>query len=124
MALAPPPPILPFGRAIGCVLGCILDLDVFLSSREDVPPPDDFIFHQLLVEKVGKLHPTNECSSNHVVIALIHQVHLALEIIDIVFEVFSELHLNHEEMIDVLLELSSRSILVIESLLHLFEALE
>ena len=37
------------------------------------------------------------------------------------FEALSELHLDHEEMIVVLLELPLKSVLVIEDLLHVFK---
>ena len=40
------------------------------------------------------------------------------------FEALSELHFDREEVIVVLLKLLSGSILVIESLLHLFETLK
>jgi len=42
--------ILPFRRAICCVSGSILDLDIFLSSREDVPHLGDFTL-QFFVEE-------------------------------------------------------------------------
>ena len=67
------------------------------------------------------LQPTDECSGSHIVIAVIHQGHLAFEITDVMFEVLSGLHLDRKEMIIVLLELLLGSILVIESLLHLFK---
>jgi len=49
---------------------------------------------------------------------------LALKIINIVFEPFSRLYLDHEEVIDVILQLSSGSKLVVERLLHLFKTPE
>jgi len=115
------PLVFPSGRAIDCVSGRILDVDVFLSPREDVPHFGDFMLHQVFVKIVGDLQPAGERNSNHIIIAVIHQGHLALEIIDIMFEVLSGLHLNRDEVIVVLLKLPSGSILVIESLLHLFE---
>jgi len=75
------PFILSFGRATGFVPSSILDLYVFLSSRQDISHLDDFILHQVFV-RVGDLQPTDECSGNHVVIAAIHQGHLALKITD------------------------------------------
>ena len=55
--------LLPFilspGKAIDCVPGCILDLDVLLSTREGVAYLGDFMLHQVLVERVGDLQPTN-----------------------------------------------------------------
>jgi len=70
------------------------------------------------------LQPTDECNGSHVVIAIIHQGYMALETIDVMFEALSSLHLDHEEVIDVLLELPLGGILVIEGLLYLFETLE
>jgi len=69
------------------------------------------------------LQPTNERCGSYVIITVIHQCHLALEITDIVLETLLRLHLDNEDVIDVLL-IPPRSVLVIESLLHLFEALE
>ena len=49
--------LLPFpsGRVIDCASGHILDLDVFLSPREDNPHLGDFVLHQMLVEGVSNL---------------------------------------------------------------------
>jgi len=73
-----PPFILLFGRATSFAPSCILDLYVFLSLREYVPHPGDFMRHQAFVEGVGDLQPTDERSGNHIVIAIIHLGHLAL----------------------------------------------
>ena len=114
-------PFIPsFGRAIGYVPRSILDMYELLSTREDVPHPGDFTLHQAFVG-VGDLQPTDERRGKHVVIAVIHQGHLALKIIDVMFEALFGFHLDHEEVIVILLKLPSESILVIESLLHLFE---
>ena len=67
------------------------------------------------------MQPTDERRGNHVVIAAIQQSHLALKITDIVFKTLPGLHFDREEVISILLQLSSRSVLVIESLFHLFE---
>jgi len=61
---------------------------------------------------------------HYVVPAVIHQGYLALKISDLVFEAIFGFPLDCEEVVVVLLELPSGSILVIESLLHLFEVLE
>ena len=66
----------------------------------------------------------DERNGNYVVIAVINQGHSALEITEEMFEAFSGLHLDREKVIAVLLKLLSGSILVIESLLHLFETPE
>jgi len=78
----------------------------------------------MFVKGVGDLQPTDECSDNHIIIVVIHQGHLALKITDVMFEALSRLHLDREEVIVVLLKLLSGSVLVIESLLHLFETPE
>ena len=95
-------PFIPLlGSAISCTSDSILDLYIPLSQREDVPHLGYFILHQLLVEKVSDLQPIDECSSNFVIIAIIYQVHLALEISDVVLEALFWLHLDHEEVIDI-----------------------
>jgi len=100
----------------------ILNLYVFLSSREDVPHPGNCVLHQVFVERVRELQPNDERCGSYVVIIVIHQGHLALEITDIVLEALSGLYLDCKEVIVVPLELLPRSVLVIESLVHLFEA--
>ena len=60
------PLTLPFGRVIGSISGSILDLDIFLSSREDVPHPGDFVLHQVLTEGMGDLQPIDEHRGSHV----------------------------------------------------------
>ena len=77
----------------------------------------------MFVERVRDLQYTDECN-NHLIIAVIHQHHLALEITDVMFEVLSGLHLDREEVIPILLKLPLESVLVIEGILHLFETLE
>ena len=52
------------------------------------------MLHQMLVEEVGDLQPTNECRGSHINIAVIDQVYLALKITDIVFETLHGLHLD------------------------------
>ena len=63
---------------------------------------------------------TDEHNGSYVVIAVIYQGHLALEITNVMFEALFGLHLDRKKVIAVLLKLLSRSVLVIESLLHLF----
>jgi len=78
----------------------------------------------MFVKGVGDLQPTDEYSDNHIIIAVIHQGHLALEITDVMFEALLGLYLDREEVIVVLLRLHPGSILVIECLPHLFETSE
>ena len=73
---------------------------------------------------MSDLQPTDEHNSSQVIIVIIHQAYLAMEINDIVFEALSRLQLDFEEVIVVLPKPPSRSILMIESLLHLFKAPE
>ena len=81
------------------------------------------MLHQVFIG-VGNLQPTDERSGNYVVIAVIHQCHLTLKITDLMFEALSGFHLDREKVISIFLKLRSGSILVIESLLHLFETPE
>ena len=116
--------ILLFGRATDFTPCNILNLYVFLSSREDVPHSGDFMLHQVFVEGLRDLQPTDKRNDSHVVIAIIHQRHLALEVTDVIIEALSGLHLDRGKVIDVILKLQSRSIFVIEGQLHLFETPE
>ena len=111
-----------FGRATSFAPGSILDLYVFLSSREDVPHPGDFLLHQVFVERVGDLQSSDECCSSHVVIVVIHKGHLALEITDIVLEALSGLHFDCEEMIVVPLKFPPGGELVKECICDVMKA--
>jgi len=70
------------------------------------------------------LQLTDEHNDSHIIIEVIHQGHLTLKITDEIFEALSGLHLDYEEVIVILLRPPSESVLVIESLFHLFETLE
>ena len=78
----------------------------------------------MFVEGVGDLQPTDEECGSYILVVVIHQDHLTLEVIDIVLEALSGLHLDHKEMIVVLLKLTTRSVLFVEDLPYLFEVLE
>ena len=80
---------------IDCAPGRIFDLYVLLSPIEDFSYPGDFMLHQVFIG-VGDLQPTDERSSNHIVIAVIHQGYFALELTCIIFEALSRLHLDRE----------------------------
>ena len=82
------------------------------------------MFHYIFVERVGDLQRTDEHSGSHIVIADIHQSYLALEIADILLEALLRLHFDDKEVVVILLELPSGSVLVIKGQLHLLEALE
>ena len=81
----------------------------------------DIVLHQMLVERVGDLQPINEYSDDYVFIAVVYQSHLALKIVDIVFQALPWFHPNHEEMVDVPLELSPRSELIVEGVNYIIE---
>ena len=70
------------------------------------------------------MQSTDERSGSHVIIAVIHQGHLALEITDEMFEALFGLHLDREEVIVLLLKLPLGIILVIKCLVHLFKTLK
>ena len=91
------------GRGIGYISGCTLHLDVLLNLREDVPYFGDLMLHQVLVEGVGDLQPTDERDSSHIVIVLIHQSHLVLKITDILLEIFPEIYLDGEKVVAIFL---------------------
>ena len=90
------------GGAVGKTPGSILNLDILLGAGEDGPHLGDLVFHQMFVEGVGDLHPTDERDDNHFAITVIHHSHLALEIMNILFEAHLRLHLDGEEVIVVL----------------------
>ena len=71
------------------------------------------MLHQVLVKRVGDLQPTDKCGGSHVIVAVIHQAHLVLKVTDVMFEALSGFHLDREEVIAFLLQLSSGSVLVI-----------
>ena len=115
-------PFIPlFWRVTGLTPGSILNMYAFLSLREDVPHPGDFILHQVFIERAEDLQPTDEHSGSHIIIAFIHHDHLTLEITDVMFKSLSRLYLDCEEVIVVILNLPSRSLLVIKGLLHLLK---
>ena len=88
---------------VGRTFGSILNLNILLDASEDIPHLDDLMFHKMFVEGVGDLHPTYERNDNYVIIAVIHQSHLALKITDILFEALPSLHFDGEEVAVVLL---------------------
>ena len=88
------------GRVVIITSVNVLNLNILLGASEDVPHLGDLVFHQLFIEGVCDLQPTNE--RGHVVIAVIHQNHLALKITDIVFETLFKIHLECEEVVALL----------------------
>ena len=88
------------GRVVVITSVNILNLNILLGLSENVSHLGDLVFHQLFVEGVGDLQPTNE--RGHVVIAVIHQSHLALKITDILFEALFGIHLECEEVVALL----------------------
>jgi len=82
------------------------------------------MLHQVFVKGVRDLQPPDGRNTNHIVVVVIHQGHIALEITDMVFEALYGLHLDREKVVVVLLKLPSGSVLVIESPPYLFETLK
>jgi len=68
----------------------------------------------MLVEQVGDLQSTYECSDGYVFIAVVHQSHLALELVDVALQALPWFHSDREEMVVVPLKLSLRSELIAE----------
>ena len=67
------------------------------------------------------LQPGYKCESGDIIITFIDQWHLTLKIFDVALENFPLLHLDSEEIVDVLLKLLSLSILVIEEITDLLK---
>ena len=68
----------------------------------------------MLVERVGDLQPTDECSGGYVFIVIVHQSHLTLEIVDVALQALPWFHSDREEIVVVPLELSLRSELIVK----------
>ena len=67
------------------------------------------------------MQPTDECCHCNVFIAVLYLRHLALKTTDMVFKALSGLHINGEEVINVVLEFAPGSELTVEGLPHLLE---
>ena len=78
----------------------------------------------MLVERVGDLQPTDECSNGYVFITTIYQSYLALEIVNVVLLAFPCFYPNREEMVAILLELSLRTELIVENVNYIIETLK
>ena len=89
-------------------------LNVLLIPDEDIPHLGDVILHQMFVEGVGELKSTNEGGSSYVLVAVAHQDHLALEVINIALQSLPSFYLDREEVVDVPPKFPPRSILVVE----------
>ena len=63
------------------------------------------MFHQMIVERMRDMQPTDECGNSHVVITVIDQSHLALKITDILLDALPRLYFDDEEVVTVFLEL-------------------
>jgi len=70
------------------------------------------------------LQSGNEYSWSDIIAIVIDQHHLTLKITDVALQSFSLLHLDHKEMVVVLLKLLSRGILVEEGAADLLKAPE
>jgi len=97
---------------------------VCTSKPEKGCPSSWWLHDSPSVCRSGRLATPWWMQRRHVIIAVIHQSHLALKITNVIFEAFSVLHLDCEEVIVIPLELPSRSVLVTKSPLYLFKALE
>jgi len=94
------------------------------SSDEDIPHVGDIILHQMFVEGVGDLQPTDEGGNDYILIAVVHQGQLALEIINVALQTLPSFHVDREEVVDVPLKFSPRSKLVVECVGYFMEAPE
>ena len=113
---------LSLGGAAGGTPSNIFNLDVYFWAGKNASHFSDFMLHQIFVG-VGDLHPIDECGGSYIVVAVIYQSHLALEILIYCLRL-SGLHLDGKEVIVVLPQLTSGSVLVVEGLLHLPEVPE
>ena len=63
---------LPFCGALGCALGHVINLDILLDPKEDIPHIGNFVLYQVLVERVGDLQLIDERCRRNVFIAVIY----------------------------------------------------
>jgi len=96
-------------------------MHVLLRLDKNVSHLGDIVLHQMLVERVDDLQPTDEYSGVYVFIAVVYQSHLAMKIIDVVLQALPWFHPNLEEIIIVPLELSPKSELIVEGVDYIFE---
>ena len=89
-------------------------LNVLLSPDKHITYFGYAILHQMFAEGVGDLQPTDEGGSGYVLIAIVHEIHLALKVINIALQTLSNFHLDCEEVVVVPLEFSSRNKLIVE----------
>jgi len=107
--------------AIGRTSSRLFDLHVLLRLDKNISHLGDIVLHQMLVEQVDDLQPTDEYSGGYVFIAIVYQSHLAMKIIDVVLQALPWFHPNLEEMIVVPLELSLKSELIVECVSYIIE---
>ena len=69
--------------ATGCGPCHLFYVDVLLNPNKNIPHLGDAILHQMFVEGVGDLQSTDEGGSGYVLIAVVHQGHLALKVINV-----------------------------------------
>ena len=105
-----------FRGAVGCAPARIFNLHVLLDPKDDVPHRGDFVFHQMLVERVSGLQPTDEHCRRNIFSVVIYLSHLALDITNVMLEALLGFHLDGEEVIDVLLEFVSGNELIVKKL--------
>ena len=68
----------------GYNLSRLFYLDVLLSPNQNIPHLGDVILHQLFVEEIGELQPTDKGSGSYILIAVVYQGHLTLKVVNVV----------------------------------------
>jgi len=106
---------------IGESLHCLLQLNVGLSSGQDLFHPSDIVLQVVLIQGVRDLHPANKRECKDVLIIVGDLDQLAVEVADVRFEAAALPHFDSEKMVIVPLSLQARCELGEERLGHLLE---
>ena len=67
----------------------------------------------MFVEGVGDLQPIDEGDTGYVLVAVVHQGHLVLEVINVALQTLLSFHLYREEVVAIPLKFPPRSKLVV-----------
>ena len=80
-----------------------------MCSDKDIPHLGDVVLHQMFIEWVGDLQPTDEGGNDYILVTVVYQGHLILDVVDVILQTLPRFHLDGEEMIVVSLKFSPRS---------------
>ena len=79
-----------------------------ISSVKDIPHLGDVVLHQMFIEWVGDLQPTDEGGNDCILVTVVYQGHLVLDVVDVILQTLPRFRLDREEMIVLSLKFSPR----------------